>query len=762
MPIPLPNIQALSTKVDKEVRQALDAIRGWLTSIAADGGMVTQRSLPSPVDWSKDPTLYPFFDGSIPPQIQNLEATGAFRNIMLSWDEPYYLHLSYVEVWRHTADDLGAAVLIGTTKSTIYADIPPNASLAIDYYYWVRIISMAGIKGPFNATAGTMAHTANDPAYILELLAGQITASELHTTLNSRIDLVPGLVTRMGSAEEVLASALAQLGELTTSIFSDTETYALDAIVMYQGKIYKCIKEITETPAPAPTDAEYWLLIGDYASLTVSVGALSTTVSGLSINYSTVSSRVTATEGDIVAHSGRLDGLESTVSDPATGIIATRALLQNSYSTTATMSAAIVEAKSAAIAQAGSNVATQLTNYTTFANMNSATTSAVNQAVSAAGINVANILTNYYTKADTTGAIATAINTLSATSVGGLTAALQIEQQVRALTIGPNWLPNTLYQPGKVVQYNGSLFQCRQATTSIPENGTYWKVVAADLYAQYTVKTDVNGKISGFGMANDGATSAFEIITDRFAIVNTALGVTKFPFIVDAVYGVVMDVALIKDATITSAKIENLTADKLTVPDIGTIWEAIINLGKITNAFIGDTIQSTIYTPGAGGTGWKIDKAGTIRGQGLIVEDAAIGTLKIAGNAVTVPQFASRCGQGLQYITANQAWQTAGASITVTLDYNYPLLFTATVTSNCYATNASQGMLLVLLRRDGATSPVLVSSDLYHRNTMSFSWLDSPGVGTFNYYLQFWFSEPNNEGYSWVSDSSISVMGAKR
>jgi hypothetical protein len=185
MPIQLPNIPALSSKVDSEVRRAFDSLKGWINKIGADGGMVTTGSLP--VDLATLPGTSPLFDGTIPPQIQNLVATGAFRMIMLAWDDPRYTNLSYVEVWRHTANDLGAAQMVGTAISAMYADVPPNASLSVTYYYWGRIVSSAGVKGPFNATSGTSGATANDPAYMIDLLSKSL--DTVTPTINA-IDLV--------------------------------------------------------------------------------------------------------------------------------------------------------------------------------------------------------------------------------------------------------------------------------------------------------------------------------------------------------------------------------------------------------------------------------------------------------------------------------------------------------------------------------------------------------------------------------------------
>ena len=188
MPIQLPNIPALSSKVDTEVRRAFDSLKGLFNKISADGGMVTQGSLTG--DLSATPALAALLDGTIPPQIRNFTATGGFSKIMLIWDDPRYRYAAFVEIWRNTVADLGTAQKVGSTTATMYADSPPNTSAAVTYYYWGRIVSTGNIQGPFNATAGTPAHTALDPTYALEVLSGALTKSQLHIDLNSRINLI--------------------------------------------------------------------------------------------------------------------------------------------------------------------------------------------------------------------------------------------------------------------------------------------------------------------------------------------------------------------------------------------------------------------------------------------------------------------------------------------------------------------------------------------------------------------------------------------
>jgi hypothetical protein len=179
MAVKPPNIPTLSRKVDNETRTAFAAIKDWFSKATSDGGVVTANSLPAlPADLvsSSDPAISQFFDGSIPPSLKDFTVTGAFRTIMAQWDDPLYKWFSYVEVWRNTADDLGTAQMIGTTISTLYSDMPPDASLSVDYYYWGRVVSTSGIKGPFSSTLGTMGNTANDPAYMIDLLSKSLDA----------------------------------------------------------------------------------------------------------------------------------------------------------------------------------------------------------------------------------------------------------------------------------------------------------------------------------------------------------------------------------------------------------------------------------------------------------------------------------------------------------------------------------------------------------------------------------------------------------
>ena len=118
-----------------------------------------------------------------------------------------------------------------------------------------------------------------------------------------------------------------------------------------------------------------------------------------------------------------------------------------------------------------------------------------------------------------------------------------------------------------------------------------------DLYAKYSVKVDVNGKISGFGLQSTNTASLFEIVADRFAVVNSSGTGTQFPFIIDG--GVVyISSAMIANAAITNAKIGAAAVDTLqvagnaiTAPGAWISYTSGSTTGSVT------MLTGTLYAP---------------------------------------------------------------------------------------------------------------------------------------------------------------------
>ena len=141
---------------------------------------------------------------------------------------------------------------------------------------------------------------------------------------------------------------------------------------------------------------------------------------------------------------------------------------------------------------------------------------------------------------------------------------------------------------------------------------------AGGLRAQYSVKLAVdaggNQYVVGFGLYNEGpGASGFIVRADKFVVGSAGSNVIPFEVVGSTTY---IKAAMIQDASITSAKIGTLNADKITG---GYLDMARINTGAIT-----------------------ADKmaVGTITAASGVIADAAITTAKIADAAITSAKIA--------------------------------------------------------------------------------------------------------------------------
>jgi hypothetical protein len=168
---PLPTV---TSTVAPDLRRFIDRLRETFDD---PNGLVTKTELigtgafkvaAGPVLKYEPPTLEPPEVYFTPPAPRNLVATGAMTSITLTWSGVNYNSgYAYTEVWRASTDDLGLAVLIGTTTSGMYADaVGSDAS----HYYWVRMVNVANEKGPFNASRGVAGATAPDLEYVFSQL----------------------------------------------------------------------------------------------------------------------------------------------------------------------------------------------------------------------------------------------------------------------------------------------------------------------------------------------------------------------------------------------------------------------------------------------------------------------------------------------------------------------------------------------------------------------------------------------------------------
>ena len=184
-PTKVPQLPAVPTNVNPNVRQWMSDIKEALeirlgrrgdqkdravtlrelieSGLAKD---LTSRPYDPNADSSVDFTAIEFHQGpedlAVPPTPTSLTASAGLTKIILSWTDGWtqFGNHSYTEVYRHTSNSLGDAIIVGTTSAGMFTD---NVDPLLTYYYWVRHVSTTDVKGPFsssaNATAGQVSST---------------------------------------------------------------------------------------------------------------------------------------------------------------------------------------------------------------------------------------------------------------------------------------------------------------------------------------------------------------------------------------------------------------------------------------------------------------------------------------------------------------------------------------------------------------------------------------------------------------------------
>ena len=160
-----------------------------------------------------------------PPAPTSLVASGAFQNIILTWDLRYYVGHAFVEVFRHTSDSISDATLLARVSgfTGIFSD---PVGTGASFYYWVRAVNILDDIGPFNSSIGVNGTTQPDVELILELLEEQITSSELALSLATpigQIDTINALTTSLETYTGFIESytgdnLVTRIGSIDTSV----------------------------------------------------------------------------------------------------------------------------------------------------------------------------------------------------------------------------------------------------------------------------------------------------------------------------------------------------------------------------------------------------------------------------------------------------------------------------------------------------------------------------------------------------------------
>lgn len=649
----------------------------------------------------------PVYNSVIPPAPTGFTVSPSLNHVLLEWDKPLtlYSNHAYTEIYRSTIDNVANAVLISQDDDFIAADL--TLARNVTYYYWIRFVSTSGIKGPFNSSAGKPASLANDPADLLAVLSGQITETELYSTLNSRIDLIDTPVTGLIDS---LAQEVIDRGTAVTYLQGQ-----IDSLSGTGGSVEILTDRVTTLEDRSNSvdglGTTLEAFAADYFILKTAVNDGST---GLSATYGmavTLQSRLNDVNGygyNIESLASSYETLQSAVNSGTTGLSAT-------YN-----KAVVLDQRLADVYGNASNVTIEsfAADYSTLKSaVNNGTTglsAAYSKAVSieqrinsvnGAGKTVETMSTELAALNDT---VTDGVTGLSATynngvvlqnrlnDVKGDASNVTIESMADAyyllesavnngttgLSASYTQAINTKARLDSIPGYGDDIEALASLTSNLSTTvGGHTTTLStqgtsiAGLEASYTVKIDNNGHVAGYGLASttnayDGmvhSTMLFSV--DAFAVASP--GATSMSFVVDGGV-VVMDGAFIKNATINTAQVGSIAVDKITgitssflLSNIGTA-----NIGR---AYLTNTLQSDNYVAGASGlffnflTGYaefqNIKARGDIEATSVKAGSVdVIDTLMIRGQSIVIPR-SSYYGNSVA-VSAN-TWENA-ASISIT------------------------------------------------------------------------------------------------
>jgi predicted nucleic acid-binding Zn-ribbon protein len=583
-----------------------------------DGGIVKIKGGLSPNNPGSLEPSPPPPNLSVPPAPTGFNAIGGFDGrIDLTWDIPgsLYSNHAYTNIYRAEEDNFANAILVGREAGAFYTDVVRDDVVPKPYYYWISFTSTSDIEGPLNSPSGTMAQ-ALDIDYIVDLLDGKISESELANELLTPIQAIPGIQTTLLDHDARIDTIQTAVNEvLNLPAFDSAVSYDPGDTVKYNGYAWRALVTMT-APSPTPVEGANWTQIGAYQTYD---DLLSANAVAIADN----ATRITTAEGQITSISSDVTSLQTDVSDNDSSLAA-QALSISSLESRVTTNEGDISSVSASITLLENGLTTaegDITANSTALNLLD------NRVTSAEGTILAN-------SADIT-QLQTDVQNLD---VDGNAAALQeLDTRVTANEDSISAQASDITTLTASVNGNTSALQTKAEVTAVQNLEDDVTVLAA----QYTIKLDVNGRVSGIGLANVNGASEFIVASDAVYFIDPGQSIT--PFDPNTNYS---SMAAARDTQLVFgyAEVEGFKRFVINVPAyipegyIESGMVGAISFGKITTdtgvpvttvsgklkadyidadnlsvasaaTFYGDA-QSGNYA--AGSAGWRIQQSGTV------------------------------------------------------------------------------------------------------------------------------------------------------
>lgn len=225
------------------------------------------------------------------------------------------------------ADSLSAGGFAYPTDSFEQTGLAVTAQ----HFFWARLIDKNGTQGPWfpaESKPGIRGVPSTSASEYNELITPSIVEGGLGELLMGDIrdipkirDSVGDLTLELGELNQRVDEVNGQVQELLLADKWDSKkAYAAGSVVFANDKMYRAKKAV---PAGKKiTDAAYWVLIGDFASITDGLAALA-------VQSQETISRVESAEGRIQANAQQINTVAGQVNDPATGLGALASSVQS-------------------------------------------------------------------------------------------------------------------------------------------------------------------------------------------------------------------------------------------------------------------------------------------------------------------------------------------------------------------------------------------------------------------------------------------------
>lgn len=457
---------------------------------------------------------------SLPPAVTSLTATSLIFGIALKWTFPPGAEdTQRTEIWYGPTTDLAKASKLSDLAYPQSEHVMQGLLAGVTFFFWARLVDRTGNVGPWYPTGvGVMGQTGSDAGPILEMIADQISETELAKNLLDRIDLIDG--DGPGSVNERMEELKAEIGEITDAlVYVPTDAYVRDNTVRVGDNLWTAIAAV---PAKAdgsngPPNPAYWVNSGQSIR---TANALAAQVTKNTTDITTVDGKTSATAAQLQAVQAqyRADSGEGDLLDAIRGWDSAASAAQE-VKVRAEEDFAQAQRTTTLQARVGTNEARIATVETTTATDREATAQQLSTLTASVGTNQAAIQSEATARANADGALSTKLDQVQATA-NGASAAVQTVSSAQATTDGK-------------------------------------------LTAMYTVKLQVNSNGQyvmagiGAGIENVGGVLQSQILmsADRFALVNTlAGGAISTPFVAQNGQ-LFLGPTFIMDGTITNAKI---------------------------------------------------------------------------------------------------------------------------------------------------------------------------------------------------------------